>query len=114
SCSHFAAPVQRRSILLSAAKDVFATTRGIARCSRINPGSRRGHDARENALHYRLDAIREWKNTRRGFPRYAEAGAEHDLHALVLVSRNERDVPLPRYAAQSRGKNGHSQPGGGL
>src|SRR4029453_13927418 len=98
SCSHFAAPVQRRSILLSAAKDVFATTRGIARCSRINPGSRRGHDARENALHYRLDAIREWKNPRRVFPRYAGAGAEHAPHALVVDSRNEGHLPIPRDA----------------
>ena len=80
----------------------------------INPGSRRGHDARENALHYRLDAIRERKNTRRVFPGHAEAGAEHDPHPLVVVSRNEGDIPLPRDATQSRGKNGHSQPGGGL
>ena len=89
----------------------------LAACARLSGRLRlpaRARCSRKCVPNYRLDVIRERKNTRRVFPRYAEAGAEHDLHALVVVSRNERDVPLPRYAAQSRGKNGHSQPGGGL
>jgi hypothetical protein len=36
----FRVGLQRRGILLSAAKDVFAATRGVARCCRVNPGSR--------------------------------------------------------------------------
>src|SRR4030095_3465722 len=108
SSSHFASALPRRGILLSANENVLATPRRLARCSWINPSAGRGHDARENALRYRLDAIRERKNTRRIFHGYAEARTEHDPDPLVVVSRNERDISLSGHAAQSRGKNGHS------
>src|SRR5438045_9658322 len=99
SHSYFPSALLLHGLLLSAAKDVLATTRGTARCCRINSGSRRGHNARENALHHRLDAIRERKNARYFFPGYAEAGAENNPHALVVVFLNEREVLFVRFAS---------------